>query len=189
MAVLGPNGAGKTTLMKHVIGLLRPESGSVVVNGTDIATLKVHEVARQVGILFQNPDEQIFNRTVLAEVEWGLLARGVTRPDAADRAFAVLEELGLSAMASTNPHELTASERQLVAFASVLVTNPQLIVLDEPTKALDDQAAEKLAAAVDRRLAQGAAVLLVTHDVRFADRIATRRVMLTDGQLAAIPTE
>ena len=105
--------------------------------------------------------------------------RAVGRPATLE----VLEELGIAALAGENPHELTASQRQLVAFASILVAAPRLYVLDEPTKALDARAAEIVAGAVDRRLAAGAGVLLVTHDLDFARRLADRAVVLVDGEV------
>jgi energy-coupling factor transport system ATP-binding protein len=184
VALLGPNGAGKTTLMKHVNGLLRPQSGRVMLEGTDIAGRPVWETARTVGMLFQNPDDQIFNRTVLREVVWGLRMRGMSAAQAHELALAALEELGIAHLAEENPHETTASQRQLAAFASILVLQPALYVLDEPTKALDARAAELVAAAVDRRLAAGAGVLLVTHDLGFAERLADRSVLLVDGSVA-----
>lgn len=183
VALLGPNGAGKTTLMKHAIGLLRPDSGTVMVLGEDSGRTPVWELAREVGLLFQNPDDQVFNRVVETEVAWSLLARGAAKSVAFDRAREVMAELGIGDMAQENPHEITASQRQLVAFASVLVAEPRVIVLDEPTKALDAVAAEKLAAAVDRRLSDGAGVLLVTHDLRFAARLADRCVVLADREV------
>ncbi|MDO8949458.1 MAG: ATP-binding cassette domain-containing protein [Actinomycetota bacterium] len=185
VALLGPNGAGKTTLMKHAIGLLRPDSGTVLVLGEDIERKPVWELAREVGLLFQNPDDQVFNRVVETEVAWSLLARGVTKSVALERAHAVMAELGIGDLAQENPHEITASQRQRVAFASVLVAEPRVIILDEPTKALDAVAAETLAAAVDRRLSDGAGVLLVTHDLRFAARLADRCVVLADRKVVA----
>ncbi len=183
VALLGPNGAGKTTLMKHADGLLRPQSGVVSVAGSDIAERPVWDVARDVGMLFQSPEDQIFNRTVGREVAWGLRARGVDEQSADAATLEVLEELGIASLAGENPHELTASQRQLVAFASILVAAPRLYVLDEPTKALDARAAEIVAGAVDRRLAAGAGVLLVTHDLDFARRLADRVVVLVDGEV------
>lgn len=183
VALLGPNGAGKTTLMKHANGLLRPQSGVVRVCGEDIAERPVWDVARDVGMLFQDPDDQIFSRSVAREVAWGLHVRGVPRGPAETAALAVLDELGIAHLRDENPHELSASQRQLVAFASVLVTDPRVLVLDEPTKALDAVAAEVVASAIDRRLAGGAGVLLVTHDLDFATRLADRSAVIVDGRI------
>lgn len=196
VALLGPNGAGKTTLMKHTNGLLAPDSGDVRVMGVGIAGRPVWEIARDVGMLFQNPDDQIFNRTVLKEAAWGLKTRSVSSHEAESAAMSALEELGIAHLAAENPHEITASQRQLVAFASILVMSPRILVLDEPTKALDEQAAELVATAVDRRLADGAGALIVTHDLQLAARMADRGVVLVDGaviwegainELAAVP--
>ncbi len=183
LALLGPNGAGKTTLMKHANGLMRPQAGAVLVLGDDIAEKPVWKTARDIGMIFQNPDDQIFNRTVGQEVAWGLRVRGLEASEAEARASATLGELGIGDLASENPHELTTSQRQLVAFASILALEPPVFVLDEPTKALDSHAAEVVAAAVDRRLAKGAGVLLVTHDLGFAARLADRSAVLVDGEV------
>ena len=183
VALLGPNGAGKTTLMKHSIGLLRPQSGTVRVEGRDTSSLKVSDLARRVGLLFQNPDDQIFNRTVDAEIMWGLTTRGAEKQQVLDAARSVMEELGIAELEAENPHELTASQRQLAAFASILVTEPALIVLDEPTKALDATAARIVARAIERRLEAGAGVLLVTHDLGFAETTADRCIVLAEGRV------
>lgn len=185
VAVIGPNGAGKTTLMRHAIGLHRPQHGMVRVCARDIASIPVWEVAHDVGLLFQNPDDQLFNPTVRSEVAWSLTARGVSVSEVESRVARVMDELGLGHIADANPHDLTASGRQLVAFASVLVTEPRLIVLDEPTKALDSQATEVVACALDRRLDRGCGALVVTHDLTFARRVADSCAVLDAGTIVA----
>jgi energy-coupling factor transport system ATP-binding protein len=185
VAVFGPNGAGKTTLMKHAIGLLRPQSGAVLLSGKDIADTPTWQLARDVGLLFQNPDDAIFNTTAGAEVAWSLTTRGLSKAEALAKAMPVMQELGNDGLAGENPHELTASQRQLVALGSVLVTEPKLIVLDEPTKALDEDAACILAGAIERRLESGASVLLVTHDPPFARSMTDRAVAVVDGCVIA----
>ena len=185
VAVFGPNGAGKTTLMKHAVGLLRAQSGAVLLNGIDTADTPTWKLAHTVGLLFQNPDDSIFNSTCGAEVAWSLTTRGLSKAEALAQAASVMEELGIDSIANENPHESPASQRQLVALGSVLVTEPRLIVLDEPTKALDAVAAEVLASAIERRLEGGAAVLLVTHDPPFAMRMADRAVGIVDGRVMA----
>jgi energy-coupling factor transport system ATP-binding protein len=185
VAVFGPNGAGKTTLMKHAIGLLRPQSGSVFLEGIDTSDTPIWQLARSVGLLFQNPDDSIFNSTARAEVAWSLVTRGMDRQEAQSKAATVMRELGIESIAEENPHELPASQRQLIALASVLVTEPKLIVLDEPTKALDAVASTILATAIERRLDAGAAVLLVTHDPPFALRMTDRAVGIVAGRVIA----
>ena len=109
----------------------------------------------------------------------------MSKAEARTKALAVMQELGIDSIAEENPHELPASQRQLVALASVLVTEPKLIVLDEPTKALDARSSDVLAAAIERRLDAGAAVLLVTHDPPFALRMTDRAVGIVDGRVIA----
>lgn len=185
VALLGPNGAGKTTIMKHAVGLLRPDSGTVSVIGEDIAAMPVHEVARTVGILFQNPDDQIFNRTVLDEVAWGVTARGEAKDAARERALTALSDVGIDHLANENPHEITGSERQLVALASVVACRPRVLILDEPTKSLDRRGASIVAGTVRRLADEGVAVLLVTHDVAFAERVADGCVVVAGGRVVA----
>jgi len=185
VALLGPNGSGKTTLIKHALGLLRPDSGQVRVGDLDGRTTPIHRLAEVAGLLFQNPDDQLFNTTVEREVAWGLTASGVARREAIVRTRTVLAELGLDSLADENPLELRSTQRQLVALASVLVRRPRLLLLDEPTRALDAAATSVLLAAIDRRLDQGVAVLTITHDLRFATSIADRWVILQAGRVLA----
>jgi len=183
LGLLGENGAGKSTIIKQTVGLLRPDSGVVRVCGFDTSNRTVQELSRSVGMLFQNPADQIFNADVISEVAWSLVARGMRKDAARESAGAVLEELGIAHLAGANPFEIPSSARQLVAFASILVTNPRLIVLDEPTKALDIKSAETVLGAIERRLAQGAGALIVTHDIAFIAHIADECALMSDGEI------
>ena len=143
-ALVGENGAGKTTLTKLLNGLLRPSSGKVVVAGADVSTQSVARMARTVGYAFQNPDHQLFQRTVEAEVSFGPRVLGRS-PEEVERAVAgAIERCGLAGNEAVHPHDLGLSERKWVAIASALVHGPELIFLDEPTAALDPQARRAL---------------------------------------------
>ncbi|MDQ0691531.1 ABC transporter ATP-binding protein [Arthrobacter sp. W4I7] len=184
VAVTGPNGAGKSTFLRHLNGLLRPTSGSVLVHGEDIAARPVGEVAASVGLLFQNPRHQLFEQTAAREVRFGL-DRRFGASEAAARTGAALAAVGLSAAAGEHPAELPASRQRLLALATVLARKPAVLALDEPTVALDGDGLRLLDAAVRSAAAAGAAVVLVTHDVPYARSVADRWLTLDGGRLAA----
>lgn len=161
VALTGPNGSGKTTVLKAAAGLLRPGAGEIVHRTNP---------GGSVGMLLQNPADQLFERTVHREVAFGLPRRG---PEAA-RVPAVLDALGLAAAADTHPYELPASARRLVALATVLVREPMVLLLDEPTEALDAHGVERLYMALGAVLERGGAVLLASHDEAFMAAAAHR---------------
>jgi energy-coupling factor transport system ATP-binding protein len=182
VAVTGPNGAGKSTLLRHLNGLLQPLAGSVRINGRDIAGLLPGRVAADVGLLFQNPRDQLFERTVGREVGFGLPA-GAAATASIRRALAAV---GLTESAGRHPAELPASRQRLLALATVLARRPRLVALDEPTVALDRQGLAMLDTAVRHAAAEGAAVVLVTHDLAYARSMAHRLVRLEAGRLHSI---
>jgi energy-coupling factor transporter ATP-binding protein EcfA2 len=182
VAITGPNGAGKSTLLRHLNGLVRPTSGSVLVGGKDIAGVPAGEVAASVGLLFQNPRDQLFERTAAREVRFGL-GRKFGADEAAERTAAALASVGLSGAANDHPGELPASGQRLLALATVLARRPSVLALDEPTVALDGNGLAVLDAAVRSAAAAGAAVVLVTHDVPYARSVAHRLLKLDGGQL------
>jgi energy-coupling factor transport system ATP-binding protein len=185
VAILGRNGAGKSTALRLCVGLAAPQRGQVRLLGEDPRELGPLEVSRRAALLFQDPDDQIFNARVDDEVGWALKVRGTPPEERARSVADVLAELGLDAHAAAHPHELSRSERQLVALASALVTEPAVLFLDEPTTALDEPAAALAFAAVERRRFAGTAVVLVTHDARVAGHWADRTVRLEGGRLDA----
>ena len=182
VAVTGPNGAGKSTLLRHLNGLLRPTTGSVLVNSSDIAGRAAGETAAAVGLLFQHPRDQLFERTLLREVRFGL-DRLAGAAAAGERAAAALAAVGLQGAAHGHPAELPASGQRLLALATVLARRPSVIALDEPTVALDGDGLAVLDAAVRSAAAEGAAVVLVTHDLDYARTAAHRLVALDGGRL------
>jgi len=182
VAVTGLNGAGKSTLLRHLNGLLQPTTGSVLVNGSTITGRAVGETAGEVGLLFQHPRDQLFERTLLREVRFGL-DRLVGTAAAGKRASAALAAVGLEGAAHGHPAELSASGQRLLALATVLARRPSVIALDEPTVALDGDGLAVLDAAVRSAAAEGAAVVLVTHDLDYARTAAHRLVALDGGRL------
>ncbi|MET1065274.1 MAG: ABC transporter ATP-binding protein [Arthrobacter sp.] len=185
VAVTGPNGAGKSTLLRHFNGLLRPSEGDVRVGGRGIAGVPVGTVAASVGLLFQHPRDQLFERSVLREAAFGLRQQ-FGKAEAARRARAALAAVGLAGMEAHHPAELSASRQRLLALATVLAREPAVLALDEPTVGLDRHGIEALQAAVGRAAARGAAVVLVTHDLSWARMNAHRVLELKGGRLRAV---
>ena len=136
-AIIGQNGAGKTTFVKLLKGLLRPTSGNILYNGTDLNTLTVAQIARNIGMVFQNPNDQIFKNTVIDEVMFGPLKIGMSKEQAGKHSEEVLDMVGLLKLKNVNPYDLGLSERKLVSIAAILAMNPDVIIFDEPTIAQD----------------------------------------------------
>ena len=185
IAVTGPNGAGKSTLLRHFNGLLRPSEGDVKVCGRSIAGVPVGTVAASMGLLFQHPRDQLFERTVLREAAFGL-RQLFGKVEAVGKARAALAAVGLSGMEAVHPAELSASQQRLLALATVLAREPAVLALDEPTVGLDRHGLESLQGAVVRAAARGAAVVMVTHDLGYARKNAHRVLELNGGRLSEI---
>lgn len=181
VAVTGPNGAGKSTLLRHFNGLLRPDRGSVRIEGADIAGIPTGKVADRVGLLFQHPRDQLFERTVLREVLFGLDRK--FGPESGTKARAALDAVGLGDQPEIHPHELPASRQRLLALATVLAREPKLIALDEPTVGLDRHGLEYLDIAIRAAALRGAAVVMATHELAYARATAHRVLELRDGAL------
>ncbi|KRE65742.1 ABC transporter [Arthrobacter sp. Soil736] len=182
VAVTGPNGAGKSTLLRLFNGLLRPLHGEVRIGGEAIAGVPTGIVAQRLGLLFQHPHDQLFERTVLREVLFGL--DRMFGDEAPVRAGDALAAVGLGAAGSVHPHELSGSGQRMLALATVLAREPEVLALDEPTVALDAHGLRRLSAAMTAAAGRGAAVVLVTHDLAFARAHAHRLVELRNGVLA-----
>jgi energy-coupling factor transport system ATP-binding protein len=175
VAVTGPTGSGKSTLIRHLNGLLRPTAGRVLLEGEDIRGLRVAQLARRVGIAFQEPDRQLFCRTVRAEVAFG--AR-----DAA-AATGALDLLGLAGVADRHPYDIGYSRRKLVAIAAVLAMDTPVVVLDEPTTGQDRAGVERLVALMGGLRARGRTLVVVSHDERFVRATCDRALRLVEGRL------
>ena len=185
VAVVGQNGSGKTTLVKHFVGLLRPLSGSVKLDGRDIAKEPIHRLAGRVGFVFQDPDDQLFSRSVERELRFGPSNLGMA-PDAVARLIdQALEAIGLSGERSTNPYDLDVSGRKLVALGSILAMDPAVLVLDEPTTGQDGPGVARVGGIVDAYAGSGRTVIAITHDMEFAAAHFERVVVMRAGEIVA----
>jgi energy-coupling factor transporter ATP-binding protein EcfA2 len=185
LAVIGQNGSGKTTLVKHFNGLLRPLKGEILVDGESIKDRSVAEMARKVGYVFQNPDHQIFADTVFEEAEFGLKNLEVPESERYERVSDVLNQTDLYRYGDFHPTSLSGGEKQRLAIASVLVMNPKILILDEPTTGLDLKSSRSIIALVKKLHHESHTVVLVTHDMKLVAEMANRIIILKEGKIAA----
>ena len=179
VAFVGTNGAGKSTTMRLVNGLLKPDSGQVLVDGVPTTELKTSELARTVGFLFQNPDRQICCNTVREELLFGFKALGMEGPEADARVDALIEDFGFDP--NEDPFLMNRGARQLLALASIVVLAPPVVVLDEPTTGLDYRECVKVMDIVGRMHEGGATVIMVCHDMEVVADYAERCIVMSDG--------
>ncbi|MDX6742908.1 ABC transporter ATP-binding protein [Actinocorallia sp. A-T 12471] len=185
VALLGPNGAGKTTLVLHLNGILHGGAGTVRVGGmpvdpSDKKALK--EIRRRVGVVFQDPDDQLFMPTVKEDVAFGPANLGLRGRELDERVAEALERVGMAAFADRAPQHLSFGQRRRVAVATVLAMRPEILVLDEPSSNLDPASRRELAEIL---LSLDVTVLMVTHDLPYAAQLCPRSLILSDGIIAA----
>lgn len=182
VALLGPNGAGKTTLALHLNGILAAGAGSVSVAGLPVTKSNLTEIRRRVGLVFQDPDDQLFLPTVAQDVAFGPANLGLRGAELQQRVDEALTLVGLPEVADRVPHHLSFGQRRRVAVATVLAMRPDLLVLDEPTSNLDPAARRELAEVLTRL---DTTMLMVTHDLPYALQLCPRSVILADGVIVA----
>ena len=183
VALLGPNGSGKTTLLNLISGIRGVQGGSIQLGGQALSKLSPPERAKLVGIVFQNPDHQIFQPSCLEEVAFGLHHTGVPADMIQGRAMAALEVVNLADKSATDPFTMTKGERKKLALASVLACEPRLLLLDEPTTGLDAKEQDALMNLVGGLVTQGHTVVFITHSISLAARHASRIVVMSAGRV------
>lgn len=182
VAVLGPNGAGKTTLMLHLNGLIQPQSGYVAIEGTTVDEDTVREIRHRVGLVFQDPDDQLFMPTVRDDVGFGPANAGLSDAEVRRRVADALDAVGMTEVADRPPHHLSLGQRRRVAIATVLAMDPAVLVLDEPSSNLDPAARREVA---ETLLALERTTIMVTHDLPYALQVCPRSVILSEGRIMA----
>lgn len=184
LAVVGQNGAGKTTFTKLLNGLIKPSAGVVRIAGLDTRATPVSVLASHAATLFQNPDRQLCRNTVVEEISFGLELQGAPADAARERALHVAATFGLPENAS--PFNLSRGQRQMVALASVVALEPELIILDEPTSGLDYRECMTVMETVRQRALDGAAVVMVCHDMEVVSDFADTLAVMTEGRLIEV---
>ena len=182
VALLGPNGAGKTTLVLHLNGILQPGGGTVAAGGLPVTKPNLREVRRRVGLLFQDPDDQLFMPTVAEDVAFGPANLGLHGEELELRVKKALDAVGMADAAERPPHHLSFGQRRRVAVATVLAMEPEILVLDEPSSNLDPAGRRELA---DILTSLDLTMLMVTHDLPYALQLCPRSVILDDGRIVA----
>ncbi len=183
VAIVGQNGSGKSTMVRHLDGLVRPTEGRVLHDGVDIADQRVAALAGRVGIVFQNPDRQIFADKVRSEVEFGPRILGRSAAEVTAAAAEALEAVGLSAQAEANPYDLGFSSRKLLTLASILAMATPVIVLDEPTTGQDARGVRRIQSVIADLTTAGRTVVAISHDMRFVAETFARIVVMGAGRV------
>lgn len=181
VALLGPNGSGKTTLALHLNGLLRAQRGEIVASNLVLGDDTLAEIRRRVGLVFQDPNDQLFMHRVRDDVAFGPANLGLDDVEIARRVEQALDDVGAAGLAEQPPHHLSGGERRRAAVASVLSMNPEILVLDEPTSGIDPLGRHELA---DLLTSLPQTQLVVTHDLPFALATCARSLVLDEGKIA-----
>ncbi len=181
VTLVGRNGAGKTTVTKIINGLLKPNSGSIFIDGKNTSNMKISQIAHYVSTLFQNPDRQLCKDTILEEVAFSCILLGESVKEANDHAMQVIEKLNLDP--NSSPFMLSRGQRQMVALAATVVTKPKILVLDEPTCGLDYMECLRIMQVVEDLRDHGCCVIMVCHDMEVVLDFATRLIVVNDGHI------
>jgi cobalt/nickel transport system ATP-binding protein len=186
IAILGANGAGKSTLFRHLNGILKPAAGEILVKGEHISKKNIRMVRQTVGIVFQNPDDQILAPTIEQDIAFGPINMGLDEEEVERRVKKALELVNLSGFEERSPHHLSGGQKKLVAIAGVLAMQPEVVVLDEPTAGLDPQSAENIMKIIDGMNKDfGITIILSTHDVDIVPLFADRVYVMHHGRIEA----
>jgi cobalt/nickel transport system ATP-binding protein len=182
VALLGPNGAGKTTFVLHLNGVLTPEHGTIRVSGLPVEQPNLKEIRRRVGIVFQDPDDQLFMPTVGDDVAFGPRNLGLSAPATEARVRGALSAVGMEAYMHRPPHHLSFGQRRRVALATVLAMDPEILVLDEPSSNLDPASRRELATILE---GLDLTLVMVSHDLPYAVELCPRAVLMNEGTIVA----
>lgn len=183
VAILGPNGAGKSTLLHHLNGLKLPQKGTVSVMGIPLTKKSVKTIRQKVGLVFQDPDDQVFSGTVWEDVQFGPRNLGLTEQEVKEVCEVALGSVGMLEFKSKAPYHLSYGQKKRVAIAGILAMKPDVVILDEPMAYLDPKGQDEVAGLLQGLNFMGKTIILSTHDVNFAASWADMIVLMKDGEL------
>jgi len=188
LGVIGQNGSGKTTLVKHFNGLLKPTRGKVLVKGVDTAGKRIQQLAKDVGYVFQNPNHQLFARTVEAELEFGPRNLGVPEKEVIERREKAIEFFNLQELRNHHPYRIGFPLRKLVGMASIYTMHPAVFILDEPTTGQDNVTTRTVYRLIHKLRDEGSTVVCVAHDMILLAEVVDRMIVLRDTRIIADAT-
>lgn len=180
VAIIGQNGAGKTTTVKLMNGLLKPTAGEVLVDGESTKNHTTASIARKVGYVFQNPDDQIFQDSIYKEIAFGLKKSGLSEDQIKQRVGEAASMCGLEKDLQEHPYNLSYSKRKFITIAAITAMDPQVVILDEPTAGQDRGSTELLGKIIDQLTAQGKTVITITHDMEFVVKEFQRVIVMAE---------
>jgi len=185
VALLGPNGAGKSTLFLQFNGILQPSSGNVVIDGESLSYQKKNllKVRQKVGIVFQNPDDQLFAPTVMEDVAFGPMNIGLSTDEVERRVKEALNKVGMEGFENKAPHHLSGGQKKRVAIAGILAMKPEIMVLDEPTSGLDPRGASQILRLLYQLNKEGMTIVISTHDVDLVPLYAYNVYIISEGKI------
>ena len=183
IALCGDNGAGKTSLFLAMLGLLPIKKGNIKFWGKKYLEKDFVSLRKRVGLLFQDPDDQLFCPSVLEDVAFGLMNLGFSQEEARNKGEAVLETLGIAHLSNKVPYKLSGGEKRMASLATILAMEPEILLLDEPTTGLSKKYVQKLVDVLEQCSAK--AMIIISHDQAFIDTIANRKVELKAGKILA----
>lgn len=184
IALIGDNGAGKSTLLKLICGLLKPTQGSITIHDQDIAKLHAGERVKLVGLLFQEPERQFFHNTVKAEISYGLKIQKYPASEIEEKVTTVLSDFNLTHRQDEHPLDLNSAEKRMVTLASLAVLDLPVLLLDEPSRDLDDDWLLILEQWLQQSQANGTTIIAISHDPKFIERNTQRIIRLSQGKIS-----
>jgi cobalt/nickel transport system ATP-binding protein len=183
VALLGPNGSGKSTLILLIAGLLTPQKGEIRVLNEQTTSKAFQKLRQKIGIVFQDPDDQLFNQTVIEDVAYGPKNLGLPKEQIQERCTHILEDIGINHLRDRPPHRLSFGEKKKVSLATALVLRPELLILDEPTANLDLASRRSLIDMLNALNAEGTTIVVSTHDVEALPELVDRVIIVSHGSL------
>ena len=183
IGIIGHTGSGKSTLIQHLNGILKPTKGRVVINGIDTKQKNLKELRRQVGIVFQYPEHQLFEETVKKDISFGLLKQGLSQNEIDERVMAAIQSVGLDeAVLDKSPFEISGGQKRRVAIAGVVAMTPQILVLDEPTAGLDPKGRDEIFGYITKlHKDSNMTIILVSHSMEDIARLTERVIVMNEG--------
>ncbi len=185
VAIMGPNGAGKSTLIKCISGLIKPKIGNVWIQGENINKIPTYKTAKKVGLMFQNPDHQLFLNSVLDEIKFSLKNLHLSDEEEKSRIEKTLRDLDLNDISNISPFYLSGGQRKKVSLATILCRNPNILIFDEPTIGQDAEHKMRLNNLILQAQSQNKTSIIVSHDLEFVANLATRIIILEKGKIFA----